>query len=72
MREARVPDVAALIRATLVGYLEDFPKYAIRRAAKWTIVSKDKLLSVSAFIADVKMAVGENILERRKLLLRVI
>ena len=49
-------------------YLEDFPMYAIRKAAKWTVVSKDRLPSVAAFIADVRMAIGSNVLERKRLL----
>lgn len=48
-------------------YLEDFPMYAIRRAAKWTVVSKDKLPSVAAFITDVKLAIGSNVLSRKRL-----
>jgi hypothetical protein len=31
-------------------YLEDLPMYATRKAAKWSVVSKDKLPSVAAFI----------------------
>jgi hypothetical protein len=31
-------------------YHEDFPLFAIRKAAKWAVVSKDKLPSVAAFI----------------------
>jgi hypothetical protein len=47
-------------------YLEDFPLYAIRKAAKWTVVTKDKLPGVATFIADV--AIGSGILDRRRLL----
>jgi hypothetical protein len=36
-------------------YLEDFPLFAIRKAAKWAVISKDKLPSVAAFITDVKL-----------------
>ncbi len=49
-------------------YLEDFPLYAICKAAKWTVVSRDKLPSVAAFIADVKLAIGIGIWERKRLL----
>jgi hypothetical protein len=51
-------------------YLEDYPLYAIRKAAKWTVLSNDKLPSVAAFIADVKRAVGAGVIERQQLLLR--
>jgi hypothetical protein len=44
-------------------YLEEFPLYAIRKAAKWTVVGRDKLPSVAAFIADVKLAIGPGVLE---------
>jgi len=49
-------------------YLEDYPMYAIRKAAKWTVVSCTKLPSVADFIKDVKRAIGEGVLERRRLL----
>lgn len=47
-------------------YLGDFPLYAIRKAAKWTVTSKDKLPSVATFIADVKLAIGTGVLARRQ------
>jgi hypothetical protein len=53
-------------------HLEDYPLYAIRKAAKWAFVSKDKLPSVAAFIADVKLAIGTGVLERRRLLSRLV
>jgi hypothetical protein len=49
-------------------YLEDYPLYAVRKAAKWTVVSREKLPSVAAFIADVKLAVGTGVLWRRRIL----
>ena len=52
-------------------YLEEFPLFAIRKAAKWTVVGRDKLPSVAAFIADVKLAIGDGVLERRQLLARI-
>lgn len=52
-------------------YLGDFPLYAIRKAAKWTVTSKDKLPSVAAFLADVKLAIGPGVLERHKHLRRL-
>jgi hypothetical protein len=48
-------------------YLEDLPMYAIRKAAKWTVVGRDKLPSVAAFIADVRLAIGTGVLERDRL-----
>jgi hypothetical protein len=53
-------------------YLEDLPMYAIRKAAKWTVVGRDKLPSVAAFIADVRLAIGPGVLERCRLLARLI
>jgi hypothetical protein len=53
-------------------YLEDFPLFAIRKAAKWTVVGRDKLPSVAAFIADVRLAIGTGVLERRLLLSRLV
>ncbi len=53
-------------------YLEDYPPYAIRKAAKWTVVSRDKLPSVAAFIADVRLAIGGGVLERRRILSRLV
>jgi hypothetical protein len=49
-------------------YLGDYPLYAIRKAAKWTVTSRDKLPSVAAFINDVKLAIGSGVLERQRLL----
>ena len=42
--------------------------YAIRRVAKWTVVSCDKLPSVAEFIKDVKLAIGTGMLERKRML----
>jgi hypothetical protein len=53
-------------------YLKDFPLYAIRKAAKWTVTSKDKLPSVAAFIGDGKLAIGTGVLERRGYLLKLV
>lgn len=49
-------------------YLEDFPLYAIRKAAKWSVVGRTKLPSVAEFIADVRLAIGTGVLERDRLL----
>lgn len=49
-------------------YLEDFPLFAIRKAAKWAVVGRTKLPSVAEFIADVRLAIGTGVLERQRLL----
>jgi hypothetical protein len=49
-------------------YLEDFPLFAIRKAAKWSVVGRTKLPSVAEFIADVKLAINSNALQRDRLL----
>jgi hypothetical protein len=49
-------------------YLEDYPLYAIHKAAKWNVLSRDKLPSVATFVADVKLAIGAGVLERNRLL----
>lgn len=48
--------------------LEEFPMYAIRKAYKWAIRGGNKLPSLAAFIADVRLAIGTNVLARRRLL----
>lgn len=53
-------------------YLEDFPMYAIRKAAKWAVVGRTKLPSVAEFIADVRLAIGSNVVERQRLLLGLV
>jgi len=62
---------ASIAGAEWCHYLEEFPLYAIRKAAKWTVVGRDKLPSVATFIADVKLAIGDGVLERRRLLARI-
>ena len=42
-------------------YLEDFLLFAIRKAAKWTVVGRTKLPSVAEFIADVRLAMGSGV-----------
>ncbi|RXG86227.1 hypothetical protein [Bradyrhizobium vignae] len=46
-------------------YLEDFPLFAMRKAAKWTVVGRTKLPSVAEFIADVRWS---GVLVRDRLL----
>lgn len=48
--------------------LEEFPMYAIRKAYKWAIRGGDKLPSLAAFIADVRLAIGDRVLTRKRLL----
>ncbi len=50
--------------------LAEFPLYAIRKAAVWALRGSDKLPSLAAFIADVRLAVGSKVLTRQKLLQR--
>ncbi|WP_208603616.1 hypothetical protein [Mesorhizobium loti] len=50
--------------------LEEYPLYAIRKAYKWAIWGEGKLPSLAAFIRDVKLAVGNQVIERRNLLVR--
>jgi hypothetical protein len=53
-------------------YLGDYPLYAIRKAAKWTVTGRDKLPSVAAFIADVKLAIGSGVSDRQRCLLKLV
>lgn len=48
--------------------LEDFPLYAIRKAYKWAVRGRDKLPSLASFIGDVRLAIGTNVLTRKRLL----
>lgn len=48
--------------------LQEFPLYAIRKACRWTIRGCQKLPSIAAFIADVRLAVGSDVLQRRMML----
>jgi hypothetical protein len=42
-----------------------YPLFAIRKAAKWAVTGRDKLPSLSAFIDDVRLAVGSNVVKRQ-------
>lgn len=48
--------------------LEEYPTYAIRKAYKWAIRGGDKLPSLASFIGDVKLAIGSNVLARKRML----
>lgn len=48
--------------------LENYPLFAIRKAAKWARQSEKKMPSLSEFLSDVRLAMGSNVLARKKLL----
>lgn len=52
--------------------LEDFPMYAIRRAARWAVRGDKKLPALSDFIRDVKLAIGNKVLTRKRVLEKVV
>lgn len=52
--------------------LEEFPLYAIRKAARWAKRGSQKLPTIAAFIADVRLAIGPGVLERLRILARLI
>ncbi|MBZ9975511.1 hypothetical protein [Mesorhizobium sp. BR-1-1-10] len=61
----------AKLRAQLLVWteeLEEFPLYAIRKAYRWAIRGEGKIPSLASFIRDVKVAIGTNVLARRRLL----
>ena len=64
----RGDDLKHRFQHQLRGYI----LFAIRKAAKWTVVAPDELPSVAAFIADVRLAIGTGVLERRRLLSRLV
>lgn len=48
--------------------LQEFPLYAIRKAYRWAVRGENKLPTLAAFIVDVKLSVGSNVLARKKFL----
>ncbi|ANL71904.1 hypothetical protein AMC83_CH01921 [Rhizobium phaseoli] len=48
--------------------LGEFPLFAIRKAVRWAVRGEQKMPSLASFIADVRLAVGRQVLERQKLL----
>lgn len=65
----------AKLKLQVAGWCEvlgEYPLFAIRKAARWTVVAGKKLPSVSEFISDVRLAVGSGVLERRRLLNRLV
>ena len=38
--------------------LEEFPLYAIRKATRWSVRGCQKLPTLAAFVADVRLAIG--------------
>ncbi|WIW43920.1 hypothetical protein ML401_20630 [Bradyrhizobium sp. 62B] len=59
----------AKLKLQVAGWCEDlgeYPLFAIRRAAKWAATGREKLTGLSAFIDDVRLAMGGNVLERQR------
>lgn len=48
--------------------LEQYPMYAIRKAYKWAIRGSNKLPTLASFIKDVQLAIGSNVLTRKRML----
>lgn len=48
--------------------LEGYPLYAVRKAARWARRGESKMPSLSDFIRDVKLAVGDKVLSRKRML----
>jgi hypothetical protein len=48
---------------------EEFPLFAIRKAVRWSVRGCQKLPTLAAFIADVRLAIGPGVPERRKQLM---
>lgn len=48
--------------------LQDFPLFAIRKAARWSVRGSERLPSLSAFIADVRLAMGKDVAKRAETL----
>lgn len=51
-----------------VEELKEYPLWAIYKAYKWSARAERKMPSLSEFIADVKLAVGTDVLGRQRLL----
>jgi len=65
----------AKLKLQVAGWCEalgEYPLFAIRKAAKWAVTGREKLPSLSAFISDVRLAMGSNVLERKARLLTLI
>lgn len=52
--------------------LEKMPLFAIRKAYRWAIRGGHKMPTLAAFIADCRLAVGTDVLNRRKLLIELV
>ncbi|PDT05420.1 hypothetical protein CO666_05785 [Rhizobium chutanense] len=48
--------------------LGEFPLFAIRKAFRWAVRGEGKIPSLASFISDVKLAMGLNVQERKRLL----
>ena len=61
----------AKLKLQVAGWCEalgEYPLFAIRKAAKWAVTRREKLPSLSAFIDDVRLAMGGKVLQRDRLL----
>nr|WP_245504998.1 hypothetical protein [Rhizobium leguminosarum] len=45
--------------------LGEFPLFAIRKAYRWAVRSEGKMPSLAAFIGDVRLAMGTNVVARQ-------
>lgn len=52
--------------------LEDFPLWCIKIAARWAVRGEDRLPTLAGFIKNVRLAMGNNTLERKRLLEKVL
>ncbi|MGO6758809.1 hypothetical protein ACCS42_17165 [Rhizobium ruizarguesonis] len=48
--------------------LGEFPLFAVRKAYRWAVRGEGKMPSLASFIADVKLAMGAKVQERKRLL----
>jgi hypothetical protein len=52
--------------------LEEFPLFAIRKAARWAVRGCQHFPSLAAFIVDTQLAIGSGVLAHQRLLKEVI
>lgn len=48
--------------------VSDFPMYAVEKAVRWNLMGSKKEPSIAELVADVRLAAGHRVLERRKAL----
>lgn len=46
--------------------LEEFPMFAIRKAYRWAVRGGERLPSLAAFITDVREAIGQGVIQRKR------